>query len=345
MKRIAITIIIVTVTFGLASSNKIDSLGKTELLILGNELYFNHDTITGAKSCVSCHAVEKPDTFYWTPCLEDIAPAVSKLSESAFEELILYPYETEKLMDAHANYDFNAQELLALKTYILEQCKQNKTGWSKSLIKIVFLGILLLVLSLLLWDYTKKRRLKYSIVYALSIITIIIASIQFLSNEELSNTLIEQPLKFSHALHVTENNIDCRFCHADAYQSAHAGIPTVKDCYGCHLVVREGKKTGSFELRKLHHAYDSGYSIQWNKSGYLPHFIRFNHSAHVVNGQLDCQTCHGNIEQMNRTVQPIEYTMKFCLDCHAQSNINLSAQIVNLPYNQLNGWDCNTCHR
>ena len=46
-----------------------------------------------------------------------------------------------------------------------------------------------------------------------------------------------QPIKYSHKVHVTDNGIDCRFCHSSAVKSTSAGIPSVEKCMICHRVI------------------------------------------------------------------------------------------------------------
>src|ERR1051326_9524327 len=45
---------------------------------------------------------------------------------------------------------------------------------------------------------------------------------------------IEQPIQFSHKHHVTDDGIDCRYCHTSVESSSFAGIPSTKKCMNCH---------------------------------------------------------------------------------------------------------------
>jgi hypothetical protein len=49
-----------------------------------------------------------------------------------------------------------------------------------------------------------------------------------------ANEYIEQPIQFSHAHHVGDDGIDCRYCHTSVETSAFAGIPPTKTCMNCH---------------------------------------------------------------------------------------------------------------
>ena len=43
-----------------------------------------------------------------------------------------------------------------------------------------------------------------------------------------ASEFIEQPLQFSHAHHVGDDGIDCRYCHTSVETSSFAGIPPTK---------------------------------------------------------------------------------------------------------------------
>lgn len=64
----------------------------------------------------------------------------------------------------------------------------------------------------------------------------------------------EQPIKFSHALHVGQNKIDCQYCHSTAAKSRHAGIPSSNVCMNCHKAVQEGPNYGRAEITKIYAA-------------------------------------------------------------------------------------------
>src|SRR5581483_9405251 len=44
----------------------------------------------------------------------------------------------------------------------------------------------------------------------------------------------EQPVPFSHAHHVGDDGIDCRYCHTTVEVSGFAGMPPTKTCMNCH---------------------------------------------------------------------------------------------------------------
>jgi mono/diheme cytochrome c family protein len=139
-----------------------------------------------------------------------------------------------------------------------------------------------------------------------------------------------QPIKFPHDLHAGAMKIDCQYCHSGAYKSKNASIPSLNVCMNCHKVV----KTESPEIHKIYDAlgydpttqkYDSTKSrpMQWIRIHNLPDFAYFNHSQHVKVQGLKCQTCHGPVETMKEVYQYSPLTMKWCIQCHKRTEVNI----------------------
>jgi len=144
-----------------------------------------------------------------------------------------------------------------------------------------------------------------------------------------------QPIKFPHDLHAGAMQINCQYCHAGAYKSKNATIPSLNVCMNCHKVVTglKGASTPSAEIHKIYDAlgydpqtqkYDTTKArpIQWVRIHNLPDFAYFNHSQHVKVGKLACQTCHGPIQTMKEVYQYSPLTMKWCIQCHKRTGIN-----------------------
>jgi mono/diheme cytochrome c family protein len=139
-----------------------------------------------------------------------------------------------------------------------------------------------------------------------------------------------QPIHFPHDLHAGAMQINCQYCHSGAYKSKNASIPSLNVCMNCHKTV----KTESPEIQKIYAAlgydpktskYDSTKAtpIQWVRIHNLPDFVYFNHSQHVKVGGLRCQTCHGPVETMKEVYQYSPLTMKWCIQCHKRTNVNM----------------------
>ncbi len=167
----------------------------------------------------------------------------------------------------------------------------------------------------------------------------------------------EQPIYYSHKVHAGVNQISCLYCHGGAQDSKHANIPPVNVCMNCHMGIKEytgdpivkedGKSVdGTAEIQKLY-AYagwnakggadgkgaynpdnnkdgvpDGAKPIKWVKIHNLPDHVYFNHSQHVKVGKQQCQTCHGNIQEMPEVYQFAELSMGWCINCHRETKVD-----------------------
>lgn len=156
-----------------------------------------------------------------------------------------------------------------------------------------------------------------------------------------------QPIEFPHDIHAGKNEIDCRYCHNSAIKSKTAGLPTVNVCMNCHKQIT-GAEAQVEKIAKIYEAagWDpvkmeySGTTkpIVWNKVHVLPDHVYFNHSQHVVVGQVDCKQCHGDMTKQNEVARVVPVaelnkiegnvaltkptlTMGWCIECHAEKEI------------------------
>ena len=144
-----------------------------------------------------------------------------------------------------------------------------------------------------------------------------------------------QPIAFSHEIHAGINGVDCNYCHTSARHSKHSGIPSANVCMNCHTYISEGSKYGTKEIAKIYEAvgfdpdsrqYIEGYEqkpIEWVRIHNLPDHAYFNHSQHVVAGGLECQECHGPVEEMEVLYQYSELTMGWCIECHRETEVKM----------------------
>lgn len=127
----------------------------------------------------------------------------------------------------------------------------------------------------------------------------------------------EQPIPFSHRLHVTDKQIDCRYCHPFGDRSLSAGIPSAQKCFGCHdRIIPEHR-----EIQKLRGYRDRGQEVPWVRVYYNPDHVFFPHHRHLAKG-VDCVSCHGEIETVDRMRQ-VTFYMGFCLACHRERAASL----------------------
>ena len=153
----------------------------------------------------------------------------------------------------------------------------------------------------------------------------------------------KQPIAFSHKIHAGQYEIDCKYCHTGVLKGKQANIPSPNICMNCHSQIKEGTNTGTGEIAKIYAAvgFDpntASYTgktkpIEWVRIHNLPDLAYFNHSQHVNVGGIECQTCHGPIQEMEVVKQYSLLTMGWCIDCHRKTDVNSQG---NAYYDKLN---------
>jgi Cytochrome c7 and related cytochrome c len=126
-----------------------------------------------------------------------------------------------------------------------------------------------------------------------------------------AQTVVDQPVQFSHQHHVGGIGIDCRYCHTTVETAASAGIPPTKTCMNCHSQIWS---TSPF-LEPVRASFRDDTPLRWTRVHDLPDFAYFNHSVHVKKG-VGCSTCHGRVDRMPLMYQENSLQMEWCLDCH-----------------------------
>lgn len=134
----------------------------------------------------------------------------------------------------------------------------------------------------------------------------------------------EQPINYSHVVHVKQNGIECQYCHSGVAKSAYATIPPVELCMGCHNVI----KTESPEIKKLKSHWDKKIPVEWIPVHNLPEHANFNHQRHIKAG-VGCQNCHGQVQNMEVVERVSTLKMGFCVSCHRDQGVSI---------------DCGLCH-
>jgi mono/diheme cytochrome c family protein len=180
----------------------------------------------------------------------------------------------------------------------------------------------------------------------------------------------EQPIAFSHKIHAGENGIDCNYCHSGARHSKTSGVPSANVCMNCHTYINSGTNTGTEEISKIYTAigfdpetrtYIEGYEqqpIEWVRIHNLPDLAYYNHSQHVNVAGLECQTCHGPVEEMDVVEQYSPLTMGWCVDCHKETKVDMDNPYYHdlnenwvekyhgeeMTVDKIGGLECGKCH-
>ena len=189
-----------------------------------------------------------------------------------------------------------------------------------------------------------------------------------------------QPIHYSHKIHAGANQIECQYCHSSAKKSKHSGIPSLNVCMNCHENIADynGEEdlekgyTKDFytnEIKKLYKAVGwdentQSYTgdtepVKWVRIHNLPDFVYFNHAQHVTVAGVDCQKCHGPVEEMEILYQYSPLTMGWCINCHRETNIKVKDNeyytkiheelskkygVEELTAAQMGGLECGKCH-
>tara|TARA_R110002012_G_scaffold291564_1_gene486069 strand:- start:75631 stop:76923 length:1293 start_codon:yes stop_codon:yes gene_type:complete len=188
-----------------------------------------------------------------------------------------------------------------------------------------------------------------------------------------------QPIHYSHKIHAGDNGIDCKYCHSSARVSKHSGIPSLNVCMNCHKSIYEvapetatedySKEFYDGEIKKLYAAVgwddaEQKYTgetqpVKWVRIHNLPDFAYFNHSQHVSVAGIECQTCHGPVEEMEIMYQHAPLTMGWCINCHRETNVKVEDNayytkiheelskkygVDKLTAAQMGGLECGKCH-
>lgn len=188
-----------------------------------------------------------------------------------------------------------------------------------------------------------------------------------------------QPIHYSHRIHAGSNGIDCKYCHSSARTSKNAGIPSLNVCMNCHKNISEVTDTTATaeyskafydaQIQKLYDAVGWDKSTQkytgktqpvkWVRIHKLPDFAYFNHSQHVTVGGIECQKCHGPVQEYEIQKQFAPLTMGWCINCHRETNVKMEGNAYydkihaelskkygkdKLTVSDMGGLECGKCH-
>ncbi|MCG8700970.1 MAG: cytochrome c family protein, partial [Bacteroidales bacterium] len=298
----------------------------------GRDIFYGNNTRHEQKAaCIDCHTLEVLDTFAWYPSAIDIAHKFKSQSTSDLQQAFNNP-TSELGEEVHTGAKLTQAQAGRIKYFLEKELISNSQTNSKkkkndSLLLIILFGVLL---TLVIADYLVFKQLPYKIVHLvlICVFTILITRLIIKDWRNLDYQIHyqpNQPIKFSHQVHCEQNKIDCRYCHHYGATQAAAGMPSTDVCMNCHLVIREGANSGSFEIEKIYQSAEQNNPLQWFKVYNIPDHVKFYHDIHLKNGDMECVDCH-NISNSHEVKQDPIVSMQWCMDCHEQSKIDVSNQ-------------------
>ncbi len=101
--------------------------------------------------------------------------------------------------------------------------------------------------------------------------------------------------------------------------------------------------------------------IEWTRVHNLPDHVYFNHAQHVEVGKVECETCHGNVDEMEVVSQEAPLSMGWCVNCHRQTAVQFndneyyksyekyheemaSGKREKVTVSDIGGLECQKCH-
>jgi hypothetical protein len=314
---------------------------------------------------VSCHHLVPPDPLNWNPSAMAIATKYFDQDLASFEAVIINPGGS-KMAEAHAGYQFDHADLGSMKAYLDDLSMRGPPPLKPNINQLLLFILLGLIVTWALLELIIFRKINHKFIPLI----IFLGAFGFQMN-----TLYEegvrlgrspgyepaQPIKFSHKVHAGQNQIDCMYCHFTAENSISAGIPPADLCLNCHSLVREGTRSGKFEIAKVIDANEKQVPIEWIRIHDLPDHVFFSHAQHVNAGKLDCMECHGDVARMDVVRQEEDFSMGWCLDCHRTREVQFTdnnfygsyeklherirnGEIDKVTVEMIGGTDCMKCH-
>ncbi len=339
---------------------------KAEEIIRGERLFFGL-VYPGDKSinCARCHNTRVPDTLNWNPDALDISKKYLDKSESELSNVLLNP-SGEKMAQVHKGFQLTPEDITLIKAYMDKFVSiglvPEKPIITNLLLFIIASALFLFsVTDLTISKLIKKRWINYIIFFSTGTFityTLVVDSIALGRSKDYSPF---QPVKFSHAVHAGQNQTECIYCHSFAQFSKTAGFPPVNVCMNCHLIVRNGTRSGAYEIAKVTDAYYQKRAIEWIKVHNLPDHVFFSHAQHVGAGRLACEECHGNVKAMDVIRQVSDLSMGWCINCHRTKEMDVRSnkfytvyrdleekikkgEIDSVTESVLGGTECMKCH-
>lgn len=339
---------------------------SAEEIVRGERLFYGLiDKGKGAVNCAGCHNTRYIDTLNWNPDAHEIALKYLHKSADDLSAVLLKP-GGPKMAEVHDRLDFSEADIIMIKGFMDELAVRGLTPPKPVINNLLLFIFAFLIILFSLSDLIFFRKIRPKFIHLI----IILGAAFFITQTMVKDAIAigrspgyepDQPIKFSHAIHAGQNKTDCQYCHNTASYSKSAGIPSLNVCMNCHLVVRNGSHSGTFEISKIIRAYENNEPVEWIRIHNLPDHAFFSHAQHVGVGRVDCQKCHGEVETMDRVKIVNDLSMGWCINCHRETNLDLhsnefyrnyedlaqklkNGELDRISVESIGGIECMKCH-
>ncbi len=344
---------------------KLHDLDAAELT-RGERLFYGL-VYPAAKSvnCASCHNTAYVDTLNWNPSAMEIAVKYEDRPVSDLMKVLLKP-RGKKLSEVHGSIELTPEDVVMLKGFMDEFTTEEITPPKPDIFRLILfiLAVLLFFGAITDLIFIKKIQRKWIHLVIMLATASYVTEVLVVESIRIGRSQYyqpSQPIKFSHAVHAGQNKTACIYCHSSVEYSKDATIPALNVCMNCHLIVRNGTRSGSFEIAKVVKDYQEKRPVEWIRVHHLPDHVFFSHAQHVGVAKLDCIECHGDVTKMDRIMQVSDLSMGWCIDCHRTRAVNFDenkfyTQYKNLRENikkgeldkvtveDIGGTECMKCH-
>jgi hypothetical protein len=319
-----------------------DRTFKAEELVRGERLFYGLAYLKSESvNCAGCHNTVVSDTLNWNPDALEISRKYLHKNARDLSRVLIKP-AGQKMSLVHKQFQLTPEDIVLIKAY-MDKFTEIGLKESKPIVTNLLLFIaasiffLFSIIDLIISKIVKKRWINYVILTITSVFIIYSLTVNALAIGRSQDYSPVQPVKFSHAIHAGQNGTECIYCHSSAPLSKSAGIPPVNVCMNCHLMVRNGTRSGGFEISKIITSYENQKPIEWIKVHNLPDHVFFSHAQHVSAGGVGCTECHGNVKEMNVIKQVSDLSMGWCLNCHRTREVNFHNNQFYTQYRELAG--------
>jgi hypothetical protein len=134
----------------------------------------------------------------------------------------------------------------------------------------------------------------------------------------------EQPIPFSHKLHVGTVKLQCKMCHPNPDPGESMTIAPASVCMQCHSAI----KADSPAIQKLAQYVKDNKPVPWVRVYQVPAYVWYSHRSHL-NAKAVCNDCHGPVAESERVARDGDISMGACMTCHQMRKAR---------------FDCRYCH-